>query len=543
MRMPSRIATAAPCWLALFLLAACSPGREEPASGASKAAGDAVYEGPVPRAVCGAGSVPETDIQGRVSIEDRESGRSQQGYRCNLELVGQYQGQGTTWVSQSYDHCAYHSQTFSAARGETPGVSVVDVSDPAHPVLVERLNSPAFRGGTWESLKVNVERGLLAGVFVGSGDGVAFFDVYDIKTDCAHPTLLSSIGGSEATIPANAVGHEGGWSPDGRTYWSTSLWGGSITAIDVTDPTLPHIIYTGYTSPANHGFELSQDGNRLYMGNAIPEGLIIFDVSDIQSRTPAPQIRELGSVTWTDGSLGQHTIPVTWNGKPYLFYVDESGAGAARIIDIADEMAPRVISKLKLEIHMPENAELRTNDSANNGLFGYEGHYCEVDRRTDPTALACGYFQSGIRVFDVRDPMQPREVAYYNPPAQVGKAAELTGSEHAGGGANLTTDWCSSPPRFVGDDQLWVTCQDNGFMVLKFTNSAYPIAAAPAPAPVTPPPVVAPPPVVTVDADRSQFGGALGGGLLFWLMAALGLRPSIRTLASLARLLGMSGRY
>ena len=39
---------------------------------------------------------------------------------------------------------------------------------------------------------------------------------------------------------------------------------------------------------------------------------------------------------------------------------------------------------------------------------------------------------------------------------------------------NLSADWCSSPPRFVGN-QLWVTCMDNGFMALQFTNGVYPI--------------------------------------------------------------------
>jgi len=43
-----------------------------------------------------------------------------------------------------------------------------------------------------------------------------------------------------------------------------------------------------------------------------------------------------------------------------------------------------------------------------------------------------------------------------------------------GGAADLTADWCSSPPQFV-NDQLWVTCNDNGFMALKFTNGAYPL--------------------------------------------------------------------
>src|SRR5205814_3908521 len=134
------------------------------------------------------------------------------------------------------------------------------------------------------------------------------------------------------------------------------------------------------------------------------------------------------------------------------------GKGAARIIDISDEKSPFVVSKLKLEIHMPENDDAFQGDTQTNGIvFRYEAHYCGVDRQNNPTAAACGYFQSGIRVFDIRNPYQPKEIAYYNPPAQVGKNDQLKGSEHAhgfvaeggnGGPANLTADWCSAQVRF-----------------------------------------------------------------------------------------------
>jgi hypothetical protein len=196
-------------------------------------------------------------------------------------------------------------------------------------------------------------------------------------------------------------------------------------------------------------------------------------------------------------SVGQHTIPVTWKGKPYLVAVDEFAGEDVHIIDISDETKPTIVRQIQLEINRLENAELGAKDTAGNGLFGYDAHYCDVDRTTDPTALACGFFQSGVRVFDITDPLAPREIAYFNPPAQVGKNDELRGSEHAvsfvaygsnasgfrdagpsGSGinntpANLTADYCSSPPRFVGKDQLWVSCQDNGFMTLRFTNKAY----------------------------------------------------------------------
>ena len=44
---------------------------------------------PVPAAVCGPGSLPETSTQGRVPESDYTSGRYAQGYLCNTEEVAQ----------------------------------------------------------------------------------------------------------------------------------------------------------------------------------------------------------------------------------------------------------------------------------------------------------------------------------------------------------------------------------------------------------------------------------------------------------------------
>ena len=454
----------------------------------------------VPRAVCGPGSAPETGLQGQVPLADRESGRSQQGYSCNLELLGQYQGEGTTWVNPQYKHCAYNATSFfGLGRKKSEGVQVIDASNPRKPKLTANLTSPAMLTGTWETLKVNEARGLLAGVSVGPAVGTLAFDVYDIKTDCTRPKLLNSFAASDqTTLPSTSVNHEGQWSPDGKTYWSSGLFGGSLTAIDVSDPTNPRIAAVTSSGYTNHGFELSPDGNRLYLTTGFGAGVVVLDVSEVQSRQPVPVIRQLGSVFWGGpATVGQHTIPVTWKGKPYLVAVDEFAGEDVRIIDISDETKPRVVRQLQLEISHPANVEVAAADTAHNGAFGYDAHYCSVDRRTDPTALACGFFQSGVRVFDIVDPLKPREIAYFNPPAQVGKNEMLPGSEHAthpigyagnlsdirdaGPGvtanwdrpADLSADWCGSPPRFVGKDQLWASCQDNGFFTLRFTNKAY----------------------------------------------------------------------
>jgi len=436
------------------------------------------FQGPVPQADCGPGSKPESRLQGEVTLQDRESGRSKKGYRCNLELVGQYQGEGTSWQAAYYDHCGYYATRFAGGE-ESPGVQVIDASNAAHPKLSTALTSPAMLA-PWESLKVNEKRGLLAGVHVGYLEGTAFFDVYDIKTDCAHPKLLSTYA-----LPSNTVGHEGGWAPDGRTYYATGTNIPVLTAIDVSNPVVPKVLYSGRTGASNHGFSVSDDGNRLYLttpigDSSLANGLTILDVSQIQSRELVPQVATISSMGWKNG-FGQHTIPITIDGHPYLIFVDESDAEAARIIDIADEEKPRVISKLKLEIHMPKYGGIRSTETANTGFFGYEAHYCGVDRFHGTQAVACGYFQSGIRVFDIRNPHRPREIAYFNPPAQTGKNEQLKGSEHAGpvaglGVAELTADWCSALVRFY-KDQLWTTCQDNGFMILRFSNNVWPLAS------------------------------------------------------------------
>lgn len=50
--------------------------------------------GPVPKAQCGASDHTESGLQGQTTSEERASGDSELGYNCNLELVGQFKGEG-----------------------------------------------------------------------------------------------------------------------------------------------------------------------------------------------------------------------------------------------------------------------------------------------------------------------------------------------------------------------------------------------------------------------------------------------------------------
>jgi hypothetical protein len=445
-----------------------------------------VFEGPVPRAQCGPGSNPETGLQGQAPLEDRESGRSSQGYTCNLDLVGRYgpaEGfEGAEWQMAWYGHCAYYDTRFSGAQ-QHRGTIVLDVSDPAHPRYATHLTTAAMQD-PWESLKVNQARGLLAGVFVADAQGAGFFDVYDVKGDCAHPKLLAS-------VPVNGLGHEGGWAPDGKTYYGTGI-NSLVTAIDVTDPTAPRTL-TAFTVPSViHGLGVSEDGRRLYLAHVNPDlatafvdgrpnetaanGLGIHDVSQIQARMPNPQVELLGRALWTDGQVGQHAIPFTSQGHRYVVFVDELGRGGARIIDIADERRPKVLTKLKTEIQMAENLDTANRDTRRppkeyngrvRGAFGYDAHYCEIDRPVDPTIVACSEFQSGLRVFDIRDVRHPREIAYFNPGGD--------GTAQPGSFGGTYSGYTSAQPRIIPErGEIWFTDQDRGFYVVRFANGAWP---------------------------------------------------------------------
>jgi len=454
----------------------------------------------VPKATCRGGSAdkPETALQGQVTRAERESGASKAAaYTCNTNLVGQYQGEGASWQLTAWKNCAYYDQRNSPDL-QHPGVVVVDVSDPKNPKPSAYLSEAAMVD-PWESLKVNAQRQLLAGAQL-NGPG---FAVYDVSADCRHPVLKASVNLS------GSFGHTGDFAPDGMTYYITPVrTTPSIIAVDITNVAAPSEILI-WTAPAPqnprfHDLTISKDGNRAYVANSggpatgFDNGLLILDISDIQKRASNPQIRIVSSVSWQDGGAAQNALPVRIGGKPYLIFTDElsnarSGVGTwaqacskglppfgfARIFDISDDTNPQVVSKLMLEVHEPSNCATILADPAdtpNTNLFGYSTHYCNVDDADDAKVLACSYFNAGWRFFDIKDPAKPKEIGYYKPPGRGTQA--LPGSQYfgtAGPTFDRPVDWASSKPSFPKDrgmssGDVWVTTQDNGFMVLRLNQ-------------------------------------------------------------------------
>jgi hypothetical protein len=466
----------------------------------------------VRRAACGPNDRPEIGLQGQVPAPLRKVGGFT-GFSCNLELVGQSRGDGAGWQAVFFTDmaghvCSYYDTSPSRVNRTHTGVVVVDATDPTHPMPSVYLASDAMNDPL-ESLKVNVRRQLLGAVKSLDGSEGPEIELYDLSADCRFPRLLAHLPAVNATAQAlqDAVrGDEGSFSPDGLTYYATNLRAGSIYVVDIADPQRPKLI-AEWSLPFNQrtsGLSLSEDGNRAYLtlfghGLAAPasdaisldNGVIIADVSDVQSRKPSPQIKVISTLLWGDGSASHQTIPVRITGSAYLIAVDQGGSSASnasgwtaacsaqlpawsmvRIIDIRDEENPTITAKLQLETNDPKNCDKVVPDLAGLSGFTYDSHYCSVDNRRDATTLACAFFESGIRVFDIRDPPRPREIAYFVPASVT---TPSPGSQNTRATANGRPDHCSAQISLDAPAaSLMTTCQDSGFLALKFTHGVWP---------------------------------------------------------------------
>jgi hypothetical protein len=476
----------------------------------------------VPKATCAAGDVPESGLQGQVPAAVRAAGFK--GFSCNLTLLGQSRGDGASWQHAFFKdgaghQCSYYDTSSSTVNRTHQGVVTIDTTDPSKPTPTAYLTTIAMND-PWESLKVNDRRQLLGAVNALNGNGGPEIDLYDLSGDCRFPQLLTSTAVGKGSTPDELVlavrGHEGNFTPDGLTYYGSNLSSGYVYAIDITNSTKPKLI-ASWSNPyvaRLHGQSISDDGNRMYLTSAgvgaadvtrppppatFPNnGMIIVDTSEVQARKPNPVIKEISHVFWDDARTAQHTLPVKIAGKPYIVFADEGGGGAsnaqgwqaacdaslpswpmARIIDVSDETKPVVVSKLALEIHDPKNCAQVIPDLAGLTGFTYGAHYCSVDNKQNATAMACGYFESGVRVFDIRDPLRPKEIAYYNPPAVT---TPSPGSQNNRTAANGRPDHCSSQLRFdAGAKTLTTQCQDNGFIALKFRDGTWPFPGSTTP--------------------------------------------------------------
>ena len=493
------------------------------------------FPGSIPKAVCGPTDRTESGLQGETTEQERFSGDSERGYNCNLELVGEepqdtYQGAYSQDGPAYYDVCAYYGTDNGPTTGQ--GIKVIDASDPRHPVVTANLIDTPAALFPHETVHTNANTRIL----VAGQDRGENFAVYDIS-DCRHPVLKSSI-----TLPGSNA-HMGNFAPDGKTFYLSqnpccSGFGGPLYVVDTSDPSnakqLDTINFAGDGRPHSlnvnpQGFAGLAGGARAYMnqGRSWPfadaqDGLVIVDVSQYQSRVAHPQVNIVSTLFYPDQGTGESAIPVKINGHPYIVTVDEAGAASAsdgwagactrgfgafgypQIVDVADELHPKIISKLRMEVSDPANCAALlaetppdipgtapgTNLPSISGTTNYSVEACVADNPDDTKMLACGAQNAGLRVFDVSDPLHPKEIAYWKSGAPRTRMLPASGSWRQG--VDRTVDKIAHWPRWVvvnkanghahgngvgggpgnsADIQLWTVSDGHGFQVLRFSKS------------------------------------------------------------------------
>ena len=154
-------------------------------------------------------------------------------------------------------------------------------------------------------------------------------------------------------------------------------------------------------------------GDRAYCG-WWDQGLVILDVSDKER----PQLVSHLDFGAEESGCTHTTLPLP--GRDVLVVTDESTANECqevrkrvRIVDISDERNPKVVGRYEVE---------EGDFCTRGGRFGpHNLHEMRPGTPADPNLVYVTYFNAGLRVLDVSDAANPREVAYFIPEAPQGR--------------------------------------------------------------------------------------------------------------------------
>lgn len=303
------------------------------------------------------------------------------------------------------------------------GTSILDISDPTRPALVDQWDAPAGS----HTHKVQVADGLLMvnhELFRSEGPAPVGMAIYDL-TDPRRPERLGFFDTGGRGV--HRIVYEGG----DRAYLSAAPEGytGRIWFIvDVSDPTRPSEVgrwwwpgmWTdgGETPDWPAGEErlvhhAMVHGDRAYLG-LWDSGMVIIDLSDEEH--PAT----ISRLAWEEGGHTHTALPLP--DRDLVVVTDEAITDGCdgdrhmvRVVDVSDETAPFVRSICPV----PEG------DFCDRGLRF--GAHCLHENRPgsyrSQDLMFVTYFNAGLRVYDLSDADRPTEIAHWIPECPPGQAA------------------------------------------------------------------------------------------------------------------------
>jgi hypothetical protein len=324
---------------------------------------------------------------------------------------------------------------FYVAHLWEPGWSIIDVTDAARPRFVRFIPGPP---NTW-TLQVQIAEGRMITALekippiwspppdpaLGNEEGFLIWDLAD-------PENPKQIG----HYRTGGDGTHRNYYAGGRYVHATVLpkgFDGHIYAIvDIADPVNPVEVSRwwrkGQWKAGGEGgvpFGTMLHGGAYVVGDRayLPYsagGFVILDISDVTkprlvSDLPfSPPFQSFIAVH-TAQPLPERKIAVV-NSEAIAENCEEP-LGYAGLVDLSDETKPRLMSLVQLPAP-PPGAPFK-NFCQRGGRFGqhnqHQHQFQDVLYRNDDLVFLT-YFNAGLRIVDINDPLLPREVGYFIPP-------------------------------------------------------------------------------------------------------------------------------
>jgi hypothetical protein len=344
---------------------------------------------------------------------------------------------------------------------EFNGTSILDITDPSKPHFVWHIPNETNRNSRGVSVVydytfdssgrdylIRNSEALTQGE-TGTDLKYQIFDITTRDTDPSKITLVSEILGTEPNSCGKGCGgrfimraHKGWWSPDTGYFYAASGEPGFrniiVQIFDLKNPKQPRLVgrawipglkegEPGYEGQYSHHPIVDEENKRLYVGYRNAGGQAAsFDISnptqpklvwEIDMNPPFRGPHTVSPIVYTEvPNVGKAGLPRT-----YAYIVDEAGGGAdmkpcenpirsaTYMLDITTESKPMVVSTWQVPVG---------NFCEKGGRFGPHQSADTVNgtinRYRDKIAWIA-YFNAGVRVVDLSDPYNMKEVGYYLP--------------------------------------------------------------------------------------------------------------------------------
>ena len=268
------------------------------------------------------------------------------------------------------------------------GAFIYDISNPDQPKLSSWYN-PGNNQRFLEAIVVG-NRGYFGS---GNGGGVHVVDL----SDPAQPQLLGIVnaehGNGHNSIHEMLI--EGNLLIENFNGFSNKI----IKVINISNPANPVFIRDINPTEINWVHAMHIRGNRLFTsgwGNISTRGRTeIYDITDIVAKAPTL----LGFVEDANGITAGNNMHSSWTSEDgnYLYSCRETndGSGDVRVYDIHDPAQPLLVNRI-----MMGSLGINAVTPHNPVVMG--------------NFLYVAWYQAGLQIFDISDPVNPKRVGQYD---------------------------------------------------------------------------------------------------------------------------------